>query len=76
GAASGNSDEAALYQRWELPSAQPALWLMLHAGLKPLIEDAHLAGVVLAFSAYGAYWLLQLNGLRAPMVAVIEHGLH
>ncbi|RMW28026.1 Coenzyme PQQ biosynthesis protein PqqF [Pseudomonas syringae pv. tagetis] len=76
GAASGNSDEAALYLRWELPSAQPALWRMLHAGLKPLIEDAHQAGVVLAFSAYGPYWQLQLNGLRAPMVAVIEHGLH
>ncbi|KPY39522.1 Coenzyme PQQ synthesis protein F [Pseudomonas syringae pv. rhaphiolepidis] len=71
-----NSDEAAFYLRWELPSPQPALWRMLNAELKPLTEDARQAGVTLTFSAYGPYWQLQLNGLREPMVAVIEHALH
>lgn len=71
-----NSDEAAFYLRWELPSPQPTLWRMLDTGLKPLIEDARQAGVTMTFSAYGPYWQLQLNGLREPMVAVIEHALH
>ncbi|RMN53980.1 Coenzyme PQQ synthesis protein F [Pseudomonas syringae pv. apii] len=70
-----DSPEAALYLRWELPSAQPTLWQMLNTRLTPLIEDARQAGVNLTFSAYGNYWQIQLNGLRAPMVAVIEHAL-
>ncbi|QGT83993.1 pyrroloquinoline quinone biosynthesis protein PqqF [Pseudomonas coronafaciens] len=67
--------EAAVYLRWTLPSPQPALWRMLDARLKRLTEDARQAGVLLTFSAYGPFWQLQLNGLREPMAAVIEHSL-
>ncbi|NAT23271.1 pyrroloquinoline quinone biosynthesis protein PqqF [Pseudomonas syringae pv. actinidifoliorum] len=70
-----DSVEAALYLRWELPSPQPTLWQMLNTRLTPLIEDARQAGVNLKFSAYGHYWQIQLNGLRTPMAAVIEHAL-
>ncbi|RMM44275.1 Insulinase-like:peptidase M16 [Pseudomonas syringae pv. aptata] len=67
--------EAALYLRWQLPSPQPALWRMLDAALKPLVEDARQAGVTLTFTAYGPYWQLQLNGLREPMPAVLKQSL-
>ncbi|WP_214347864.1 pyrroloquinoline quinone biosynthesis protein PqqF [Pseudomonas congelans] len=67
--------EAALYLRWQLPSPQPAFWRMLDAALKPLAEDARQAGVTLTFSAYGPYWQLQLNGLRQPMLAVLQQSL-
>ncbi|SFI70446.1 pyrroloquinoline quinone synthesis related protease (pqqF). Metallo peptidase. MEROPS family M16A [Pseudomonas syringae] len=67
--------EAALYLRWQLPSPQPAFWRILNAALKPLVEDARQAGVTLTFTAYGPYWQLQLNGLREPMVAVLQQSL-
>ncbi|KWT00314.1 MULTISPECIES: pyrroloquinoline quinone biosynthesis protein PqqF [Pseudomonas syringae group] len=75
GTAADDPAEAALYLRWQLPSPQPAFWRMLDAELKPLAEDARQAGVTLTFTAYGTYWQLQLNGLREPMVAVLQHSL-
>ncbi|RMN80634.1 Coenzyme PQQ synthesis protein F [Pseudomonas cannabina] len=70
-----DSAEAALYLRWALPSPQPALWERLNANLKDLIENARQAGVTVTFSAYGAFWQLQLHGLRAPMADILAHGL-
>lgn len=74
--ASNDSAEAAVYLRWELPCPQPALWRTLDARLKRLTDDARQAGVLLVFSAEGPFWQLQLNGLREPMAAVVEHCLH
>ncbi|UZS72330.1 pyrroloquinoline quinone biosynthesis protein PqqF [Pseudomonas syringae] len=74
-AAADDPAEAALYLRWLLPSPQPAFWRMLDAALKPLAEDAREAGVTLTFTAYGPYWQLQLNGVREPMVAVLQQSL-
>ncbi|MCF5628838.1 pyrroloquinoline quinone biosynthesis protein PqqF [Pseudomonas syringae] len=67
--------EAALYVRWELSSPQPALWQSLNVSLKDLIEEARQAGVIVTFSAYGPFWQLQLNGLRAPMADILTHSL-
>ncbi|WP_439852463.1 pyrroloquinoline quinone biosynthesis protein PqqF [Pseudomonas syringae] len=67
--------EAALYVRWELSSPQPALWQSHNVSLKDLIEDARQAGVIVTFSAYGPFWQLQLNGLRAPMADILTHSL-
>ncbi|MCF5278077.1 insulinase family protein, partial [Pseudomonas syringae] len=75
GTAVDDPAEAALYLRWQLPSPQPAFWRMLDAALKPLAEDARQAGVTLTFTAYGPYWQLQLNGLREPIVAVLQQSL-
>ncbi|MCK0545497.1 pyrroloquinoline quinone biosynthesis protein PqqF [Pseudomonas syringae pv. aptata] len=75
GTAADDPAEAALYLRWQLPSPQSAFWRMLDAALKPLAEDARQAGVTLTFTAYGPYWQLQLNGLREPMVAVLQQSL-
>ncbi|AHG39167.1 peptidase M16 [Pseudomonas syringae CC1557] len=70
-----DSAEAALCVRWELSSPQPALWQSLNASLKNLIEDARQAGVTVTFSAYGPFWQLQLNGLRAPMADILTYSL-
>ncbi|WP_434679310.1 pyrroloquinoline quinone biosynthesis protein PqqF [Pseudomonas sp. R1-18] len=69
------SDEAAVFLRWQLADAQPRVWRMLNESLQTTSEDARQAGVDLSFSAYGPYWEMKLNGIRQPMVAIIEHVL-
>ncbi|MBC3955685.1 pyrroloquinoline quinone biosynthesis protein PqqF [Pseudomonas sp. DOAB1067] len=68
--------EAAVYLRWTLQHPQPRLWQVLNDSLKDLIEEARQAGVALAFSEYGTYWQLRLNGLHEPFAAIIKHCLH
>ncbi|SHN03654.1 coenzyme PQQ biosynthesis probable peptidase PqqF [Pseudomonas asturiensis] len=68
--------EAAVYLRWTLQHPQPRLWQVLNDSLKDLIEEARQAGVALAFSEYGTYWQLRLNGLHEPFAAIIEHCLN
>ena len=70
------SDEAAVFLRWQLVGTQPRLWHMLDESLQAISGDARQAGVNLSFSAYGPYWEMKLNGIRQPMVAIIEHVLH
>ncbi|MBX8515713.1 pyrroloquinoline quinone biosynthesis protein PqqF [Pseudomonas cichorii] len=73
--ASTGSAEAALFLRWQLQAAQPALWQMLNGSLQNLIEQARQAGVAVSFSAYGNYWELKLSGIHAPIPAIVEHAL-
>jgi coenzyme PQQ biosynthesis probable peptidase PqqF len=69
------NDEAALYLRWTLVSAQPKLARMLEEGLKPLAAQANQAGVTLAFSSYGRFWQLKVSGLAESQPAVLEQAL-
>jgi secreted Zn-dependent insulinase-like peptidase len=73
--APGYGSEGAIYLRWRLPSAQPALRQMLDRSLKSLGEDASQAGSNLEFTAYGNYWQLKLSGIDAPMPDVLKHAL-
>ncbi|NUU33987.1 pyrroloquinoline quinone biosynthesis protein PqqF [Pseudomonas sp. C2B4] len=71
-----NTAEGAVYVRWRL-EATPAKHLQsnLENNLQPLKEEAHQAGVDVAFSASGNEWLLKMTGLQEPMPTVLEHVL-
>ncbi|MDB6145939.1 MAG: coenzyme biosynthesis protein PqqF [Pseudomonas sp.] len=68
-----NSDEGAIFLRWRLDAAYPALWQRLDHHLKNLVQLALQAGVNLTFSAYGLFWQLTLTGLSVPMPSILEH---
>lgn len=70
-----DAGEGAVFLRWRLDSAYPALWQMLNDSLKTLSDRAQHAGVSLGFSAYGHFWQLKLSGVQAPMSAIIHHAL-
>lgn len=70
-----DSGEGAIFLRWRLNAAHPALWQMLNDSLKSLSDTAQQAGVSLGFSAYGHFWQLKLSGLSAPMPAILRHAL-
>ncbi|WP_268798322.1 pyrroloquinoline quinone biosynthesis protein PqqF [Pseudomonas huanghezhanensis] len=67
--------EGAVYLRWTLVEAQPALWQMLNDSLESLTDDAQQAGVNLAFTAYGPHWQLRVSGLTDVMPAVVDQAL-
>lgn len=73
---SATDETAALFLRWQLPSAQPRLWHLLDRRLHGLIEQAQQAGVSLTFSQYDVYWQLSLIGLATPIPAVVEQALN
>lgn len=68
-------EAAALFLRWQLPSAQPTLWRQLDSRLHSLIAQAQEAGVSLSFSHYDVYWQLSLSGLAAPIPAIAGQAL-
>ncbi|CAM2966457.1 coenzyme PQQ biosynthesis probable peptidase PqqF [Pseudomonas gessardii] len=63
-----DSDEGALYLRWQLNSPAPCLGNPLQA----LRTNARQAGVELSFEAAGNDWLLKMSGLHEPMPAIVE----
>lgn len=67
--------EAALFLRWELHSAQPALLRRLQDLLRGMIDDARQAGINLALTAHGRYWQLRLAGVQRSMALVVEHAM-
>jgi coenzyme PQQ biosynthesis probable peptidase PqqF len=70
-----SGEEAAVFLRWKLRSAQPAMLRLLQNELRDLVDDARQAGVSLSLSAYGRYWQLKGVGIQAPMARVIAHAL-
>ncbi len=69
----GDSDEGALYLRWQLDSSvHAALFPRLANCLQPLCTNARQAGVEVSFDAVGNDWLLKMNGLHEPMPAIVE----
>ncbi|MBV4488625.1 pyrroloquinoline quinone biosynthesis protein PqqF [Pseudomonas sp. SWRI153] len=71
-----NSDEGAIYLRWQVEAAASAdLHSRLQRSLRQTRQDASDAGVDLSFSAAGNQWLLKLTGLQEPMPTVLEHAL-
>ncbi|WP_460121883.1 pyrroloquinoline quinone biosynthesis protein PqqF [Pseudomonas sp. H3_G09] len=71
-----NSDEGAIYLRWQVEAAASAdLRSRLQRSLRQTRQDACEAGVDLSFSAAGNQWLLKMNGLQEPMPSVLEHAL-
>ncbi|WP_322845036.1 pyrroloquinoline quinone biosynthesis protein PqqF [Pseudomonas sp. B33.4] len=71
-----NSDEGAIYLRWQVQAAASTdLQLRLQRSLRQTQQDAHEAGVELTFSTTGNQWLLKLTGLQEPMPGVLEHAL-
>ncbi|WP_277759586.1 pyrroloquinoline quinone biosynthesis protein PqqF [Pseudomonas sp. A34-9] len=71
-----NTDEGAIYLRWQVESAASAdLQSRLQRSLRQTQQDAREAGVDLSFSASGNQWLLKLIGLQEPMPSVLEHAL-
>ncbi|WP_447787345.1 pyrroloquinoline quinone biosynthesis protein PqqF [Pseudomonas germanica] len=71
-----NTDEGAVYLRWQVEVAASAdLQSRLQRSLRQTQQDAREAGVDLSFSASGNQWLLKLTGLQEPMPIVLEHAL-
>jgi coenzyme PQQ biosynthesis probable peptidase PqqF len=71
-----NTDEGAVYLRWQVEVAASAdLQSRLQRSLRQTQQDAREAGVDLSFSASGNQWLLKLTGLQEPMPSVLEHAL-
>jgi secreted Zn-dependent insulinase-like peptidase len=71
-----NSDEGAIYLRWQVEAAASAdLRSRLQRSLRQTRQDASEAGVDLSFSAAGNQWLLKMNGLQESMPRVLEHAL-
>ncbi|WP_456022942.1 pyrroloquinoline quinone biosynthesis protein PqqF [Pseudomonas protegens] len=71
-----NSDEGAIYLRWQVEAAASTdLQLRLQRSVRQTQQDAHEAGVELTFSTTGNQWLLKLTGLQEPMPGVLEHAL-
>ncbi|WP_434766927.1 pyrroloquinoline quinone biosynthesis protein PqqF [Pseudomonas triticicola] len=71
-----NSDEGAIYLRWQVETAASAdLRSRLQRSLRQIRQDACEAGVDLSFSAAGNQCLLKLTGLQEPMPSVLEHAL-
>ncbi len=70
------SHEAWLQIRWRLPLDPPSgLFESAQAELQTLQEHAQQAGVDVSFSHVQHDWLLRLQGLPAPLPAVLEHAL-
>jgi secreted Zn-dependent insulinase-like peptidase len=66
----GDTDEGAIYLRWQLDSPLPT-------DLFPrLRENASQAGVELAFETIGNHWQLKMVGLHDPMPAVLAEVAH
>ena len=63
-----DSDEGALYLRWQLDSPMHCL----DNSLQTLRTNARQAGVELSFEAVGNDWLLKMSGLHEPMPAIVE----
>lgn len=63
-----DSDEGALYLRWQLDSPAQGLG----NSLQTLRTNARQAGVELSFEAVGNDWLLKMSGLHEPMPAIVE----
>jgi coenzyme PQQ biosynthesis probable peptidase PqqF len=71
-----NTDEGAVYLRWQVEVAASAdLQSRLQRSLRQTQQDAREAGVDLSFSASGNQWLLKLTGLQEPMPSVLEQAL-
>jgi coenzyme PQQ biosynthesis probable peptidase PqqF len=71
-----NTDEGAVYLRWQVEVAASAdLQSRLQRSLRQTQQDAREAGVDLSFSDAGNQWLLKLTGLQEPMPSVLEHAL-
>lgn len=71
-----NSDEGAIYLRWQVEAAASAdLQSRLQRSLEQTQQDAREAGVDLSFSTANDQWLLKLGGLQEPMPSVLEHAL-
>ncbi|PWB33665.1 pyrroloquinoline quinone biosynthesis protein PqqF [Pseudomonas sp. NDM] len=71
-----NSDEGAIYLRWQVEAAASAdLRSRLQRSLRQTRQDASEAGVDLSFSAVGNQWLLKMTGLQDSMPSVLEHAL-
>lgn len=71
-----NSDEGAIYLRWQVEAAASAdLRARLQRSLRQTRQDASEAGVDLSFSATGNQCLLKMTGLQEPMPSVLEHAL-
>jgi coenzyme PQQ biosynthesis probable peptidase PqqF len=71
-----NSDEGAIYLRWQVEAAASAdLLSRLQRSLRQTRQDASEAGVDLSFSAAGNQWLLKMTGFQEPMPSILEHAL-
>ena len=71
-----NSDEGAIYLRWQVEAAASAdLRSRLQRSLRQTRQDAAEAGVNVSFSAAGNQWLLKMTGLQESMPNVLEHAL-
>ncbi|CAI8870081.1 Coenzyme PQQ synthesis protein F [Pseudomonas sp. IT-347P] len=71
-----NSDDGAIYLRWQVEAAASAdLQSRLQRSLRQTQQDAREAGVELSFSTASHQWLLKLTGLQEPMPGVLEHAL-
>lgn len=74
--ASAHSHEAALHLRWRVnASRHQGLFRTLQDSLRKLTEEAHQAGVQMAFSSLGDDWQLKLSGVQAPIPALLEQAL-
>ena len=63
-----DSDEGALYLRWQLDSPAHGLG----NSLQTLQTNARQAGVQVSWEAVGNAWLLKMSGLHEPMPAIVE----
>lgn len=71
-----NSDEGAVYVRWQMEAAATAdLQAKLQCSLREVSDDARQAGVELSFSTTGNQWLLKVTGLQDVLPGVLEHAL-
>lgn len=71
-----NTDEGAVYVRWQMEAAATAeLQAKLQRSLREVSDDARQAGVELSFSTTGNQWLLKVTGLQDILPSVLEHAL-
>jgi len=71
-----NTDEGAVYLRWQVEGAASAdLQSRLQRSLRQTQQDARETGVDLSFSDAGNQWLLKLAGLQEPMPSVLDQAL-
>ncbi|UQS13569.1 pyrroloquinoline quinone biosynthesis protein PqqF [Pseudomonas sp. HS6] len=71
-----NTDEGAVYVRWQMEAAATAeLQAKLQRRLREVSDDARQAGVELSFSVSGNQWLLRVTGLQDILPDVLEHAL-
>ncbi|WP_367254914.1 pyrroloquinoline quinone biosynthesis protein PqqF [Pseudomonas sp. stari2] len=71
-----NSDEGAVYVRWQMEAAATAeLLAKLQCSLREVSDEARQAGVELSLSTKGNQWLLKVTGLQDILPGVLEHAL-